>query len=543
MFCSNCGQKIPDGSAVCPVCGAPAVREEDIELTENAAAAAAAPEEPAAKPEEILTAETTPDPVQAEAHAAAEEKEDGPEQAVTIPAETGPKQQETEPSQELQPEKTEETDTVHPEELSFSEMVPGPERTVTEEQTAVPDLPAEVKAEDEEPETAAVRDVEAPITESRGSGGGKAAAIILVVLALLAGGFLIYRNLPESKFKRYMKSALESYTTGDYTAAAESYYKALEIHPDSEEALMNIEDMYETVKDRALAASAEGRFEDSVNESRTLFRIKPDAEEDNLSTLESAYGVWTMYLVKNGTKEDVEELIGIAQQELPSESITKIRKRSEEMYHLMDLESQMTEIADTVRASDSIGDVSSVFHTLENVYSLMSEYRESGGALPFAALDEGGLTGVEFNMDSKDNIQIYIGELASGRVKTGNGRTYYISGIGTSGASYEFFEASWQANDPNGAFVEMDYGSGPDSAPTGILSGVLYNGFYNGAIKNTRGELTYNMSFSYGKVEVLDTTDRNGDRNNVVGYTEDKNNWLVFSDSALNGKYGVRYLR
>ena len=50
------------------------------------------------------------------------------------------------------------------------------------------------------------------------------------------------------------------------------------------------------------------------------------------------------------------------------------------------------------------------------------------------------------------------------------------------------------------------------------------------------------MKFDNGKVQVLDTVDPNGDTGYVVGYTSDKNYWITFKESGLNGSYGVRYL-
>ncbi|MBP0969141.1 MAG: zinc ribbon domain-containing protein [Oscillospiraceae bacterium] len=381
-----------------------------------------------------------------------------------------------------------------------------------------------------------------PRVPDRQSGYRKTLVAIIAAMVFIIGGVFVYRNLPESRFKRYMKKAREAYQIGNYSSASESYYKALDIHPDSEEALMNIDDMYAIVKERAQAASSEGRFVDSVREARILADIKPEALEENKDVLEASYKAWAMYLVEQGTEREVEELIAVASSELPAESTDRIRAETQTAYHLRDLYERLSVIAERIRTANPDTEYAAVFSSLEEAYPVLTEYRENGGMIPVRVLDGDGTAGVEFNIDGKNNAQVYIGEFVSERIKEGHARTFFISGAGTANRSYEFFETDWTANDPRGAFRETDYGNGPENPPTAVLSGTLYDGHYNGDIRHTRGDLTYNMKFSYGKVEVLDTVDPNGNRNNVVGYTDDRDNWLVFSDSALTSKYGVRYL-
>ena len=373
--------------------------------------------------------------------------------------------------------------------------------------------------------------------------GLKTVVAIISAVIFIAGGVLVHSSLPESRFSRYMKKARAAYEVGSYSEASGLYHKALAIHPDSEEAQMNLDDMYRIVTERVVAAYDEGRFEESVKEARILFEIRPDAQEDNIKMMEDAYVSWASFLGGQGSEADVDALMRAASDELPPESVERIRQEADSAHFLNELNDQLASIADRAVEADAGLDQVTVFRALEEAYLLLTVFRENGGRLPLRFLDESGSHGVEFNIDSRGNAQVYIGEFASGRIKNGSARTYFVAEAGTDNSSYEFFETEWVENDPRGEFKEIDYANGPENGPTGILTGSLYDGHYNGAIRHTRGDITYNMRFSYGSVEVLDTTDPNGDRNNVVGYTDSRDNWLVFSDSALSSKYGVRYLR
>ncbi len=612
MFCSNCGQKLPEGSKFCPNCGA-AIVTGPVPAQDAGQSVWEVPLQPEAAPvpEETKTVTVPVSEEPAETATAETENVQIPEEEVSVPyedavvpeAEEAAVEPETPAAEPQDAEKVtaqaKEAPVISEDEVTQPQY-PVPDAAPAEEtaEKSAPEIQPEIPAQDEAPvmpqepvpaapvvapvpvfpsvseapaednalpdtEPAAVYTVpnagtpadsgqspysnadtgDSPEKGGKKRGGSKTAIIAIVLLALIAGGILIYRNLPETRFKRYMKNALEAYTGGDFITASEQYQMALEIHPDSEEALMNIEDMYDIVLERAYVASAEGRFEEGVQEARSLQKIKPDDEVENNQALYDAYSLWVMDLVENGTREEAEALISRAQEELSSGDIEQIRNNAEIVYQLKDLEHQLTLEAEALAQPDEDMDIISVFAGLEYSADIMQEYRSLGGTLPYVVLNEDGRSGTEFNMNDKGNVQVYIGELVAGRIKSGHGRTYFISGRGSDSASYEFFESDWTANDPSGTFLEYDYSGSPDSKPTGVISGVLYNGYYNGSIVNQRGDHTYNMKFSYGKVEVLDTTDPNGDRNNVVGYTDDKNNWLIFSDSALNSKYGVRYLR
>ena len=378
-------------------------------------------------------------------------------------------------------------------------------------------------------------------TDDPEESGIRTVAAIIAAVVFIAVGVLVYNNLPESRFKRYIKKARTAYETGSYTEAAEIYHKALVIHEDSEVVLAGLDELYGTVADLSAAAYMSGRFETGVEEAKTLFVIKPDATEQNIDVLETAYRSWALYLAEQGTETEVDALLEQASSDLPQNSIERIRHETDNVYQLKTLSAKLSEIAETIKTADAGSDHASVFRMLEEAYPLLTEFRERDGNVPVRFPDDGGESGTEFNTDGS-SIQVYVGGLSSGRVRNGEARTYFISSASSGSASYEFFESVWAENDPKGEFRELDYGDGPGEAPTGVITGTVNEGHYDGEIRHTRGDVTYNMRFSNGKVEVLDTVDPNGDSNNVVGYTDDGDNWLVFSDSTLSSIYGVKYL-
>ena len=364
---------------------------------------------------------------------------------------------------------------------------------------------------------------------------------IIAVVAIVAG-FLIYQNLPSTKFKKYVAKGDELYAQNEYVSAAENYYKALQIDPDDSTLWQQIDNMYDATEDLIIEQCTQGLYADALNSCRDLAAIDP-AGSDNEYAYAYTYDSWISDLILKGDVAGAEEVLELSYDNVTNaEYLNTLENKVTNAKRVKSLGDEMGSHAAAIAQADADGDIAKVFDFLaSNATTLIDYYQLSGN---FYCSDLGNGRGVLWLYNPTRNAaELYVGGIKDGMSRDGEGHSYYITNLNLK--AYEYFEATWANDQPNGPFMEASFHDEPGEVTTSnsyIVSGNVVNGYYDGEITNQRGQYTYIMKFSMGKVQVLDTVDPNGETNNVVGYTADKNNWLIFSDSGLDGNYGVRYV-
>lgn len=641
MFCTNCGNKLPDNAKFCPSCGAPvpANRTEEVLQTadvtaetvpvmaEAAAETAAETLQPAAESAAETVHEAVVDVLEtadaaaeeaadtvAEAAQAAEEAVSGiiesaetvtdevtdavseavdtAEEAVSYTVQdtvesaesateelTDAAAETAEAAAEVVREMTETAETAAeqiPEEIaaaaqeaadvpvfdSIPQEVPA-EEPVPAETFPAPEMPP-VQPQEPAPFSPYVQNGSAPAAETpvnpytsaaavppqtEKSGGkkkGKGILAALLAVVLIAGLFLVYWNLPNTKFGRYTKQAAEAYGNGDYVTATDLYNKALEIHPDDIDTQNALVNMYNEVQNEAVGALEEMRYEDAIADVHLMQKISPSDAENNEYAMFDIFYTWINDEAEKGNFDTLQSILDRAGTELAPEYSEELNIEVANIREKISLEEQFRTAASAILDCNTSKDFEGVYDQIEGILDSMKRYTDLGGELPYVLPDSEN-SGVELNYDAgRDAAQAYIGGLIDGYLKSGSADTYYIEKISSS-PSYEYFTADgWFAGRPNGNFTEITFNGEPGTPTTencAEVSGVIKDGKYDGEITNRRSSgSTFYMQFDYGTVKVLDTVDPNGDPGNVVGYTSDKNSWITFKDSGLTGSYGVRYI-
>ena len=382
--------------------------------------------------------------------------------------------------------------------------------------------------------------------KSGGKKKGKGILAALLAVVLIAGLFLVYWNLPNTKFGRYTKQAAEAYGNGDYDTATDLYNKALEIHPDDIDTQNALVDMYNEVQDEAVGALEEMRYEDAIAGVHLMQKISPSDAENNEYAMFDIFYTWIYDEAEKGNFDALQSILDRAGTELTPEYSEELNIEVANIREKISLEEQFRTAASAILDCNASKDFKGVYDQIEGILDSMKRYTDLGGSLPYVLTDS-EKSGVELNYDAgRDAAQAYVGGLIDGYLKSGHADTYYIEKVSSS-PGYEYFSADeWFAGRPNGKFTEITF-NGEPGTPTddncAEVNGVLKDGKYDGEITNRRsGGKTYYMQFENGTVKVLDTIDPNGDPGNVVGYTSDKNGWITFKDSGLTGSYGVRYI-
>jgi tetratricopeptide (TPR) repeat protein len=576
MFCTNCGAKLPDNAKFCPNCGAvitdhgTPLTEAVHEAEETAAAAQAVPEflrDAAENAAETVkaAAEAVPEVIENAAGFASETVQEAVNtafadagEAVSAVAEAiQPVTEElkdmplTETVPEIIPEIIPELTAEPVSEAAFTM----PQTAPVQLQESVPYTPyvqpqtqtqPEVPQPPVQPYTGAPA---APIqnaVKNAGKKKGKGLLAGLLAVVVLAGAFLVYWNLPDTKYGRYTKQAVSAVENADYETAVDFYRKALEVRPDDDNVLSALNDLYDDVQYRAVEAVYDSRYEDAVNDVKLMAYILPEQTENNEYAMYDVYRSWVNEEAQKGNFDVVQTVLSRADADLTPEYSDLVNDLAVNIREMLTIEETLRGSVDSITQFNSAKDYKGVFSTLISNLDLLKKYYDLGGELPFAVPGSGS-TGVMFYYDEgRDAAQLYIGGIADGNSESGYADTYYVSNASTSSRQYEYFSAeNWSGGRPNGKFTEINFRSEPETptdSNSDTVTGVLNEGKYEGEIANRRNGKTYYMKFDYGKVQVLDTVDPNGDSGNVVGYTSDKNSWITFRDSGLTGSYGVRYL-
>ena len=377
--------------------------------------------------------------------------------------------------------------------------------------------------------------------------GLKALIAVLLIAALAVGGYFVYQNLPAQKVKRFKAAGAEAMEAGNFVEAAAQYKNALEIDPEDTESFDALIMMHEAKKNDAFNDAGLGFYEEALEEMKLANDILPVIEEEDLDNVMMIYYSWAGDLAYAGDMDGVSEVMNKAKADgLGDPRIAKIQEYVDRSKRLHDIESdldavskQFTELQDNV--------IRTVLDTLVEKAPVLQEYLNDYSMEKYVYSFDGGKSAVVWKASSeRDAVQVHIGEVGNDSEPSGVGETYFISSFSKDEKSYEYFMANWAGGAPNGPFTEADMVADPESEDhyrvTGQVKGNCVDGKYDGDVTNDRSGKVYNMKFDLGKVQVLDTVDPNGDEGNVVGYTDDHNSWITFSESGLNGSYGLRYI-
>jgi len=566
MFCPNCGTQLPGGTKFCPNCGkslvqneAPAADAAAEVYTAGQAAAEAVTEtvETAAKQTEEAVeqaVEPVAEAVTETVETALEQTAEAVEQAVEPVAEAV-----TEVAEQAAAAAGEAAEAV---EQAAEPVIEAVEETAEAAAERIPEMPSQegampvLEAEPvAEPVPAAVTPEAVPQTaespyaappQKTEKKSKRPLIIALLTVVVLAAAFFVYWNLPANRLSRALTAAAEKYEAGSYAESAEYCRKALEIEPENEDALALVDTMYSNTVDTFNNHLDSGLYEEARGDADMLIAIDPSATDDYGYALELVYSDWVEELAGSGQLDQADLVLARADSDTAvtdesMEHINESYQRGSTRYSAYtSLGSEGASIAGYIGQ----GDYYNAILALEDAANDLGVYLSADGTVP-VVIETGDGKGYEYNSNSSA-LQFYFGDIADG-MRNGEGVLIFIKNYGTSSPSYEVVQTTWDDGDANGAAIEINYrasGGEVTNEVSNKVEGVLVGGYYDGDIAQTVSSgNTYYMKFENGKVVVLDTVDPNGDECNVVGYTEDKNAWVTFSDDSLNGNYGVRYIK
>ncbi len=566
MFCTNCGNALPDNVNFCPFCGA---RLADQIVTSSPdpvpEAETSVQDIPAAEEAAPVMDETAP--FAEEAASATEDSVCAVEEEMTSVAEEAvyPVNETAEAAEAAAEESFSEVQ----EAIGTASDVPAVDETPTWE-SAYTYIPAPAapeaysppvsapEAQDPVPENtdtgapAPQMPAPAPIAPAKGTKkkSGKAVLIAMAALiALCAIGFAVWSNLPGTKYSKHVKAAQEAYAANDYVAAYQEYTEALGYKPDGEEAATAITQLRKEVSDSFYDKLSMSAFSAAERDAATLEQISGDST-DLIGQV--WYDLYSAEALDAAGKEDIEGARSIVM-----EGVDKGRLNDDDAADLLDVLNRMdvrqkyvSTIQDYADSFYNVGKANiytTIFDAMKATWNTRNTYLDAGGTFPIVLNVSDTTDKVVFYADGTD-MMLYLGGITGSNKREGTDTTcYYISDCGTDDAYYYYYICDWTDDAPTGdglmAEVGRTYGNEEGDSviyincPLGIL------GRFDGdAMIIWRDGEKYFASYKDGYLQLLDTVDPNGDPNNVGAYNADKSSWLNFGEGMFNTRSGLPYI-
>ncbi len=566
MYCSNCGQLLKDGVNFCSNCGMKvtwpaAPSEPEVEAvavqTETPEAAAettetevtadvsepAAEAEPAAaevtdtaadavpEPEEDIAAEPVTDTVSEEPVPEAVTEEAVSEEAVPEVSEPEPEAVPEEKAEEAVSEEpevpaAEVTETV-PEETEAEPAASESEGTEAAPEQKTEEVPAgEEVTKTAEPAKKPKKDKKKPLKY-----GGIAAALVIC-------GLLIYNMLPSTRYKRAVRAAEEYMAEGDYTAAAEEYEKALTIRPEDEAVSADASAAFVMVGTQMLD---EEKFEETIAFTDRTIPLVQESDRAAVRLIgEDAYSYRTYEMVDAqdfaGAKAWLQE--GIDKGYDLQDELEDVK--TEEKY--VDVVAAQKEFLKNITAKMDADDYEGALDLFRDGYGqLLADENTYGYRGPVMA-DISGSKYKKAGLYKEDGYYaVYYGDY-SGTSREGNGiyMIYNPGGLFTLKVRC-YSTGEWKGDMPNGTVTEYrKIYEGSDIKQDVVVKAVVKDGIYNGEVEWTQDGETYYGSYTDGVINVIDTTDPNGDANRVAMYNSDQTKWRYYTtDSSYTRVFGM----
>lgn len=376
----------------------------------------------------------------------------------------------------------------------------------------------------------------------------RAVFLAVAVILLVIGELLLNAGIRNRRYAGLISQAQEAVISEDWSAAGLAYNKALKIHPDRQELIDAIHELWLRVQLASADCCVSGRFEEAVEIARTLREIEPGNEIGNLSAMRSAYLSWVLELAETGNEQDSTRVVALASEDLPEDDVRDI---SDYAALLGEIASIKREIAQGLRPmlETAAGPDTVSIRAMDTVRAIISElrdrlehYEELGGWFPVAVSDsyEGPAAGIWY--DGYGGFQIYLGSMDADMVRQGSGENWFITDPDGEEENWEYvFCSGWKDDIPEGDFVRVRCSA--DGKVTRRMRGQLKAGRYDGEIETFWDDgRTYVLTFDEGIVRVLSETAPDGTPATVVGYTADGKNWIAISKEEAQMIYGIRYI-
>ena len=393
----------------------------------------------------------------------------------------------------------------------------------------------------------------APIgrTEVTGKKVSGSVIAVFVIAALVVAGFFVYWFLPANRYSRYMESGIKSVSANDYLNASESFKKALEIYPQDMNAADALSAMYTEIIGRCYSSLDLGNYEEALEDARLANAIMDrsflnEEDMDPDFNLYMVYSEWAYKEALSGNVDVSEEIIRRAEEEgISAKYVSQIRNDSKDGTAVFSIVKDLEAASKDAMEANSVQDHAAVFRILETYLDrLVSYVSDHGRRCPLTVTVDDKEINWSYS-ERYDAAQLTFKGSRQGVNDSAYCDTYFCSGITKGAPSYEFFSSKWKNGDPDGDFYEIDFNGDPSESGDSncvILTGTVKEGLYDGDVDHrSRGNI-YHMKFVMGKVVVLDTVDPNGEARNVIGYTDDRNYWLSYSDAQLESTFGIRAL-
>lgn len=516
MYCSNCGQLLKDGVNFCSNCGKkiiwPAEPEAEPVSVQEETSASAVEETAAEVPAGI------PEP-----------EEEKPAEDVTV-AEEVPAEESAEP---VQPEEIS-TDAEASAEETAEPKAPAAEEPVKEEPAAEPEaLPAD---ETPAPEETAEEKPEPAVKPKKKK--NKTVLYAAIAAAVIIAGILIYNMLPGTRYNRAVKAAEQYMTEVNYAAAAEEYEKALTIRPEDEAVSADAAAAFAMVGAELLGNE---KYEEAIAlVDRTMPLVRETDRDVVRMIAEDAYTYKSDDMVAEGDFSGAKAWLqeGIDKGYELQTTLANVEKEEKYLDAAAAQQKFLTDIAERLDSEDYEGALDLFRDEYAKLVADESTYGYRGPL--FADISGGKYKRAGLYKDDV-YFAVYYGDY-SGEDREGNGiyLIYNPGGLFSLNTRY-YVTGEWKGDMPNGTVTEhRKIYEGSELQQEAVIKASVTDGIYNGDVEWTQDGETYYGSYTDGIINVIDTTDPNGEANKVAMYNSDRTKWRYFiSESSYSRVFGM----
>ena len=475
--------------------------------------------------------------------------------------------------EEPQPETEEEaSEQVIPEETAEEKTVFTQEETAEEpaaEAVSPEETPAEepVPAEEQEKETSAEEEKEAVPEEKTGKNDKKRssshrsktedsedekkkkenrnrlisliAALVVLAAAAFAGWY--WYNLPNNVYSRYMSGALKAVEQGDVYTAAVDFNEALKVRPESLQASEQLDRLYSETYSLTYEYMDKQMFSEAHDQAKLLDAIHPAEAENNTAILKDVFMEWAAASTRTGNDQDIQHVLDMASSELSRENYTDVENSARAAKAGYEYADFFMSSGERLMELNSGNDRAGVFAQLDSMLSQVKEYAGKSGSFPvrLGTDSQGREAAIYYTSDQL--LQLYIGKFDSAGNRTGDAFSYIITTASDGSKEYGSYSASWNSDRPNGSIDYHDFAGNYTGAERMTVRGSAVNGYFDGNVSMLASDgYTYGVSFTSGTVKVLADTAPDGQKN-VIGYANDGERWLCWSDDQISRLHGVPY--
>ena len=437
-------------------------------------------------------------------------------------------------------------EAVSPEETPAEEPVPAEEQeketSAEEEKEAVPEEKT-VKNEKKRSSSHRSKTVDSEDEKKKKENRNRLISLIaaLVVLAAAAFAGWYWYNLPNNVYSRYMSGALKAVEQGDVYTAAVDFNEALKVRPESLQASEQLDRLYSETYSLTYEYMDKQMFSEAHDQAKLLDAIHPAEAENNTAILKDVFMEWAAASTRTGNDQDIQHVLDMASSELSRENYTDVENSARAAKAGYEYADFFMNSGERLMELNSGNDRAGVFAQLDSMLSQVKEYAGKSGSFPvrLGTDSQGREAAIYYTSDQL--LQLYIGKFDSAGNRTGDAFSYIITTASDGSKEYGSYSASWNSDRPNGNIDYHDFAGNYSGAERMTVRGSAVNGYFDGNVSMLASDgYTYGVSFTSGTVKVLADTAPDGQKN-VIGYANDGERWLCWSDDQISRLHGVPY--